>query len=106
MAEASDSLQFVGAKVREHRIHLQNNREFGLFAHGFTFQIDFQTVPEGPSKFAPREVCHKSHKIAAALEYFWLLWAISPFRDKLACPAAPHLAPPKPMPIARPGKSK
>ena len=33
MAEARDSLQFVGAQVREHRIHFQNDRKFGLFTH-------------------------------------------------------------------------
>ncbi len=53
VAEAGDSLQFVGAKVREHRVHLQNNRKFGLFAHWFAFQIDPKTVPKGPSKIHP-----------------------------------------------------
>ncbi len=32
VAKAGYPLQFVGAQIREHRIHLQNNRKFGLFS--------------------------------------------------------------------------
>jgi hypothetical protein len=34
VTQPRDSLQFVGAEVREHRVHLENNREFSLGAHG------------------------------------------------------------------------
>jgi hypothetical protein len=33
MAKRCEPLQFISANIREHRIHLQNNRKFGLFAH-------------------------------------------------------------------------
>ena len=69
VAKAGDPLQFVGAEVREHRIHLQNNRKFGLFAHGNAFR-DRQT---GVSKFGCREVCHKSHNFAVPSDYFGVL---------------------------------
>ena len=38
VAKAGNPLQFVGAQIREHRIHLQNNRKFGLFAHCNAFR--------------------------------------------------------------------
>ena len=39
VAKAGDALQFVGAQIREHRVHFQNDRKFGLFAHCIAFQI-------------------------------------------------------------------
>jgi hypothetical protein len=33
VAKRRNPLQLVGAEIREHRIHLQNNRKFGLFGH-------------------------------------------------------------------------
>jgi len=33
VAKRRKPLQLVGAEIREHRIHLQNNRKFGLFGH-------------------------------------------------------------------------
>ena len=47
VAKAGDPLQFVGAQIREHRIHLQNDRKFGLFAHCNTFQNRSGPVPSG-----------------------------------------------------------
>ena len=37
VAKARNPLQFLGPEVREHRIELQNDRKFGLFAHCNTF---------------------------------------------------------------------
>ncbi len=37
VAKAGNPGQFVGAEVREHRIHLQNDRKFGRFTHGNAF---------------------------------------------------------------------
>ena len=66
----ADPLQFVGAKVREHRVHLQNDRKFGLFAHCNAFQID-PKPSQGPlAKLHPDEVCHKSHNFAATSGLF------------------------------------
>jgi hypothetical protein len=47
VAKAGYPLQFVGAQVREHRVHFQNNRKFGLFANCNTFQI----VKAGVAKY-------------------------------------------------------
>ena len=47
VAKAGDPLQFVGAQIREHRIHLQNDRKFGLFTHCNTFQNQPEIVGSG-----------------------------------------------------------
>jgi hypothetical protein len=69
VAKAGDPLQLVGAEVREHRIHLEHNREFALLAHG----IAFRDVKTGVSKSGCRQVCHKSHIFAVASDYFGVL---------------------------------
>ena len=47
VAKAGDALQFVGAQIRKHRVHFQNDRKFGLFAHCITFQIGPGPAPSG-----------------------------------------------------------
>src|SRR3984957_3321388 len=44
VAKARYSLQFVGTQIREHRIHLQNNRKFGLFTHRNAFWKQLEIV--------------------------------------------------------------
>src|ERR1700730_1544012 len=69
VAKARDSGEFVDAQIREHRVHFQNDRKFGLFAHGNAFQD--QIVEKGIfAKFTCGEVCHKSHNFAAPPAYF------------------------------------
>ena len=70
MAETGYPLQFIGAEVREHRIHLQNNRKFGLFAHCNAFRSHLEIVECVRTRFACPEVCHKSHNFAAPPDYF------------------------------------
>ena len=62
----------VGAEVRKHRIHLQNDRKFGLFTHGNAFSSPALGM-EAVARFGPEEVCHKSHKFAVPSVYFYLL---------------------------------
>jgi hypothetical protein len=38
VAKAGDPLQFIRPQVREHRIHLQNDRKFDRFIHCNAFQ--------------------------------------------------------------------
>ncbi len=64
VAEAGDPLQFVGAQVREHRVHFQNDRKFGLFTHCIAFQIDPARPRMAVARFSAVEVCHKSHNFA------------------------------------------
>jgi hypothetical protein len=33
VAEIGQSLELVGAEISEHRVHLQDDRKFGLLAH-------------------------------------------------------------------------
>jgi hypothetical protein len=39
MAKRRHPLQLVRAEIGEHRVHLQNNRKFGLFAHCPAFSL-------------------------------------------------------------------
>ena len=52
VAEARKPLQLVRTEIGEHRVHLQNDRKFGLFVHCTAFQID-------PS--SPRRPVSKNH---------------------------------------------
>ena len=58
---------FVGAQVREHRIHLQNDRKFGRFTHCNAFHTGLKSS-KSDSSIAPAsnrtEVCHKSQNFA------------------------------------------
>jgi hypothetical protein len=47
VAKAGDALQFVRAQIRKHRIHFQDDRKFGLFAHCTTFQNQSGPAPSG-----------------------------------------------------------
>jgi hypothetical protein len=44
VAKARDSRQFVGAQIREHRIHLQHDPKFGRFTHGNAFRSKFSKM--------------------------------------------------------------
>jgi hypothetical protein len=57
LAKRRDPLQLVGAEIREHRIHLQNNRKFGLFGHCNAIQ----QMPEISSRRLPCAKCVISH---------------------------------------------
>ena len=72
MAEAGNPLQFVGPEVRKHRIHLQDDRKFGLFTHRDAFSVR-PLGREAVAWFGCNEVCHKSHNIAVPPDYFCLL---------------------------------
>ncbi len=73
VAEAGNPLQFVGPQVREHRVHFQDDRKFGLFTHCIAFQIDPERPRTAVARFSTLEVCHKSHNFAVPLDYFWPL---------------------------------
>ena len=62
VAKAGNPLQFVGAEIRKHRIHLQNDRKFGLFTHCNAFRFEIVEMQQ-LQKSLP-EVCHKSHNFA------------------------------------------
>ena len=47
VAKAGDPGQFVGAQIREHRVHLQNDRKFGRFTHGNAFHISSKSSKFG-----------------------------------------------------------
>ena len=71
VAEAGYPVQLVGAEVREHRIHLQDNRKFGLFAHRNAFRKScLKSSKRAAGKIHATEVCHKSHSFAAPPDYF------------------------------------
>jgi len=72
VAQARDPLQLVGPEVREHRIHLQNDRKFGLFTHGNAFSRRALGIG-AVAWIGGREVCHKSHIFAVPPIYFYLL---------------------------------
>jgi hypothetical protein len=38
VAKVRNPLQFIRTQVREHRVHFQNDRKFGLFAHSNSFK--------------------------------------------------------------------
>ena len=66
VAKIGNPRQFVGTEIREHRIHLQNDRKFGLFAHGNACSVQNRPFRES----YPEEVCHKSHNFTAGSDYF------------------------------------
>ena len=47
VAKTGDALQFISAQIREHRVHFQDDRKFGLFAHCTTFQNKPGSAPSG-----------------------------------------------------------
>jgi hypothetical protein len=49
VAEIGDPLQFVGPEVREHRIHFQDDRKFGLLAHRNTCLKSVSSAVHAPS---------------------------------------------------------
>jgi hypothetical protein len=63
VAKAGNPLQLVAAEVRKHRIHLQNDRKFGLFTHCNAFSVRLPRTG-AVARFGPEEVCHKSHNFA------------------------------------------
>src|SRR5262245_58992606 len=66
VAKVRNPLQFVGTQVREHRIHLQNDRKFGLFTHSKSFKSSDMTI----GAVTQEELCHTSHNSAPPLIIF------------------------------------
>ena len=53
VAKVGQPLQLVGAEVREHRIHFQNDRNFGLFAHCNACGRRFGLIKLSPLRTVP-----------------------------------------------------
>src|SRR5450755_789155 len=58
VAEMGNPLQLIRAQIREHRVHFQNDRKFGLLAHRNTFSL---RKSSSAKILRCPEVCHKSH---------------------------------------------
>jgi hypothetical protein len=46
VAKPGKPLQLLRPQIGEHRVHFQNDRKFGLFAHSIAFQLTL-AGPEG-----------------------------------------------------------
>src|SRR3954452_16599897 len=81
VAEICQPLELVYAEIGEHRIHLEDDRKFGLLAH-FNVLVNFVgkslvTINIRIASNHAGEVCHKSHNFAAPPDYFYVLGAAS-----------------------------
>jgi len=48
VAEIGDPLQLLGAEIRKHRVHFQNDRKFGLLAHRNTRLKSLSSADRAP----------------------------------------------------------